>query len=94
MKDAHPDDYQRRCIRMAAETAAKMGQTPAQACSYTSTSWQSVAWYDAYAAEKLRLSERMIVPNTFKEPGESDDQWIDRITGAAPAGSGEGKRNG
>lgn len=56
-KDTNPDDYQRRCIRMDAERAAKMGETAEKACSYMSTSWQSVAWYEAYAAEKLRLSE-------------------------------------
>lgn len=56
MKD-NAIDYQSRCIKLDAERAAKMGETPARACSYTSTSWQSVAWYDAYAAEKLRLSE-------------------------------------
>ncbi|WP_156374701.1 hypothetical protein [Pseudorhodoferax sp. Leaf274] len=54
MRDAHPDDYQRRCIRLDAERAAKMGETPDKACSYLSTSWQSREWYDAYASEKLR----------------------------------------
>jgi hypothetical protein len=27
------------------------------------------------------------VPNTFKMEGESDDDWIDRITGASPTKS-------
>lgn len=56
-KDTNPDDYQRRCIRMDAERAAKMGETAEKACSYAPTSWQSREWYDAFATQKLRMSE-------------------------------------
>ena len=31
---------------------------------------------------KKQQAEVVEVPNTFKLPGESDDQWLDRITGA------------
>jgi hypothetical protein len=32
----------------------------------------------------MRMTDDDEIPNTFKLPGESDDDWIDRITGATP----------
>lgn len=37
------------------------------------------------ARQHQEQAEPTFVPNTFKLPGESDDAWLDRITGATPA---------
>lgn len=56
-KDDSPIDYETRCIVMDATRAAKMGDPVEKACSYARGSWQHQMWINAYATEKLRLSE-------------------------------------
>lgn len=56
----------------------------------TQDTWKHAAMCDAWevwqaAAQAPAPVDEPAVPCTWKKPGESDDAWLDRITGATPA---------